>query len=136
MIETYRGVVYPHQLDHMDHMNVQWYTGKFDEGTWHLFSRVGITTDYIKDNNMGMAAVKQTTHYKAEVHAGDLLVIRSKVIEVSNKSITFVHMMFNAETEAEVARTELVAVHLDRAARRSAPLPQAIKEKCKSLIEV
>ena len=33
MIETYRGVVYPNQLDHMDHMNVQWYTSRFDEGT-------------------------------------------------------------------------------------------------------
>ncbi len=26
MIESYRGVVYPSQLDHMGHMNVQWYS--------------------------------------------------------------------------------------------------------------
>jgi hypothetical protein len=26
-IETYRGVVYPWQLDHMDHMNVQFFHG-------------------------------------------------------------------------------------------------------------
>ena len=43
MIETYRGVVRPHHLDHMGHMNVQWYTAKFDEATWHFFSLLGLS---------------------------------------------------------------------------------------------
>src|SRR5215470_11750022 len=30
---TARSVVYPWQCDHMGHMNVMWYTGKFDEAT-------------------------------------------------------------------------------------------------------
>ncbi len=30
-IETYRGVVYPWQMDQMDHMNVQFYTARFDQ---------------------------------------------------------------------------------------------------------
>ncbi len=118
MIETYRGVVYPNQLDHMEHMNVQWYTSKFDEATWHLFSRLGISSDYIRNNNRGMAALEQTTLYKAEVLSGDLLVVKSKVLEVKDKTIRFLHVMFNAETEAEVATTELVAVHLDRKSER------------------
>ena len=33
MIETYREIVYPNQLNHMAHMNVQWYTAMFDEAT-------------------------------------------------------------------------------------------------------
>ena len=49
MIETYKGVVYPNQMDHMDHMNVQWYTSKFDEATWHLFSAIGITSGYMSE---------------------------------------------------------------------------------------
>ena len=58
VIETCRGVVYPNQLGHM---NVQWYTSKFDEGTWHLFSAIGITSDYMRKNNRGMSALEQTT---------------------------------------------------------------------------
>ena len=68
-------------------MNVQWYTSKFDEGSWHLFSAVGITSDYIQKNNKGMAALEQTTKYKAEVMAGDLLVVKSKILEVKDKTI-------------------------------------------------
>ncbi len=134
MIETYRGVVYPHQLDHMEHMNVQWYTSKFDEGTWHLFSTVGITSDYIRKNNKGMAAVKQTTKYKAEAMSGDLLVIKSKVLEVKDKAIRFIHIMYNSETGIEVATSELVGVHLDRKERKACSLPEDIKEKCVALM--
>lgn len=28
---TYVGTVYPWQCDHVGHMNVMWYVGKFDE---------------------------------------------------------------------------------------------------------
>ena len=84
MIETYRGVVYPNQLDHMDHMNVQWYTSKFDGGTWHLFSAVGITSDYIRKTNRGMAAVEQITKYKAEAMSGDLLVVNYRSAPPTN----------------------------------------------------
>jgi hypothetical protein len=40
---TYRGVVYPWQCDHMGHMNVMWYVGKFDEATWQSLSMLGLT---------------------------------------------------------------------------------------------
>lgn len=135
MIETYRGVVYPHQLDHMDHMNVQWYTAKFDEATWHLFSSIGITSSYIRQNNRGMAALEQNIKYKAEVMSGDLLVIKSKILEVSEKVIRFMHTMYNPESDTEVATSELVAVHLDRVARKSCAIPDTIKQNCLSLIE-
>ncbi len=42
MIETYRGVIYPWNCDHMGHMNVQYYVGKFDEATWQLFAFLGM----------------------------------------------------------------------------------------------
>lgn len=132
MIETYRGVVYPYQLDHMDHMNVQWYTAKFDEATWHLFSAVGITSSYIQEHQRGMAALEQTTKYKSEVVAGDLLVIKSKILEVKEKTLRFVHTMYNAETEKEMATTELLAVHLDRTQRKSCAFPPHIREKCEA----
>ena len=31
LVETYRGAVYPWHCDHVGHMNVMWYVGKFDE---------------------------------------------------------------------------------------------------------
>ena len=134
MIETCRSVVYPYQLDHMGHMNVQWYTSKFDEGTWHLFASVGLTSDYFEVNNRGMAALEQTTKYKAELMAGNLIVIKSKIMEMRDKTIRFFHSMENAETGVEAATTELVAAHLDRDLRKACPFPEDIREKCITFI--
>lgn len=133
MLETYRGLVYPNQQDHMGHMNVQWYTSKFDEATWHLFSAVGLTTEYIRGQQKGMAALEQITKYKSEVVAGDLLFVVSKVLEVKEKTIRFLHTMYNAETKTEVATSELLGIHIDRVERKSVPLPAFVKERCNEL---
>ena len=134
--ETYRGIVYPNQLDHMGHMNVRWYAEKFDEATWQLFSMIGITSSYISDNNRGMAALEQSTSYKLEVIAGEPLVIKSKVIDVTDKTIRFLHIMYKAETMQEVASTEIVGVHLNRNTRKSCSLPAEVKRKSEELFEL
>ena len=133
MVETYRGVVYPNQLDHMGHMNVQWYTSKFDEATWHFFSMLGLTNSYIRENECGMAALEQKTEYKAEVMPGDLLVVKSEVLEVANKTIRFKHYMYDTEQDTLAATSELLAVHLDRSERRGIVLPKFVQVKAESL---
>jgi hypothetical protein len=40
---TYRGTVYPWQCDHVGHMNIMWYVGKFDEANWNFLARPGLT---------------------------------------------------------------------------------------------
>jgi acyl-CoA thioester hydrolase len=97
-IVTYRGTVYPWQCDHMGHMNVMWYVGKFDEATWQLLASVGLSPARLRKEQMGMVAVEQHIEYKREVLAGDLLTIRSSVQEVREKSLLFVHEMTNQET--------------------------------------
>lgn len=129
MFETYRGVVYPAQLDHIGHMNVQYYVSKFDEATWHLFAKIGITSGYIREQKKGMAAVEQHIKYKSEVMAGDLLVIKSCILEMREKVILFEHIMYNAETNSEVASCTLTGVHIDRVLRKACPLPKEIFQK-------
>ena len=43
-IPTYKGAVHPGQCDHMGHINVLWYTAKFDEASWSFLSMLGIHT--------------------------------------------------------------------------------------------
>ncbi len=56
---TYRGTVYPWHCDHIGHMNVMWYVGKFDEGTRQFFNAIGLTPSFLRTANRGMAAVDQ-----------------------------------------------------------------------------
>src|SRR5262245_1013937 len=89
-IVTYRGAVYPWHCDHMGHMNVMWYVGKFDEATWQLLASVGLTPTRLRQDSIGMVAVEQRTEYKRELRAGDLLTVRSFVQEAREKSVLLV----------------------------------------------
>lgn len=133
-IETYRGFVYPWSLDHIGHMNVQFYTGRFDEATWHLFAKLGITQTFLKANKRGMAALDQRTQYKREVLVGSLLHITSELLEIKRKTVRFMHTMVNSETGEEVATTELVAAFLDAEARRATEFPPEIIEAAQALL--
>ena len=86
---TYRGTVHSWHCDHMGHMNVMWYVGKFDEATWNLAAMMGMTAQYLKDAKRGMAAVDQRIAYRREALPGDVVTIRTAIIEVRQKSVRF-----------------------------------------------
>jgi acyl-CoA thioester hydrolase len=130
---TYRGTVYPWQCDHVGHMNVMWYVGKFDEATWHLFNAIGLTPSYLRTAQRGMAAVDQHVAYLRELHAGEVVSVETQVREIHEKRIVFVHEMRNDETGEMAARTTLVAVHMDTAARKSCPFPAAVVEAARAM---
>ncbi|WP_035258734.1 acyl-CoA thioesterase [Desulfatirhabdium butyrativorans] len=131
---TYRGTVYPWQCDHVGHMNVMWYIGKFDEATWHFLHTLGLSPSYLRNNSRGMAAVDQHVSYFRELRAGDIVTVRSTILEIGEKSVRFVHEMFNEETGDLVARTVLKGVHMDTVARKSCPFEDGILEKARSML--
>ena len=104
-----------------------WYVGKFDEANWNLFARLGLTPSYLRQSGRGMAAVQQNIAYKRELLAGDIVEITSRLLEIRDKSVRFLHEMRNAETGEIAATCEFVGVHLDRQARKSAPFAPAIR---------
>jgi acyl-CoA thioester hydrolase len=124
---TYRGAVYPWQCDHVGHMNIMWYVGKFDEANWNMFARLGLTPSYLRQSGRGMAGVQQNITYKRELFAGDIVEIRSRLLELREKSIRFLHEMHNAETGEIAATCEITAVHLDRQAHKSMPFEDAVR---------
>jgi len=127
-ILTYRGAVYPWHCDHMGHMNVMWYVGKFDEATWQLFGSFGLTAARLREEGIGLVAVEQNIQYKRELLAGDLLTIHSSIQEVREKVIRFTHEMTNQATQELAARTVLTGVCIDMTTRKARPLPADIRD--------
>lgn len=132
---TYRGAVYPSQCDHMGHMNVAFYVAKFDEATWQLFAGLGLTRSRLRAEGIGMAGVEQHIEYKRELYAGDVVTVTSAILEVKEKAIRFAHEMRNDETGEVAAKTVLVAVHLDTAARRARAFPDDVRTRAAAMID-
>ena len=132
---TYRGTVYPWQCDHMGHMNVMWYVGKFDEATWQLLAKLGLSPSRLKNDGRGMVAVEQHIAYKRELCAGDVITVRSAVLEIKDKSVRFTHEMTNDETRELAASTVLVGVCIDLESRRAVALPADVRASAAGLVE-
>jgi acyl-CoA thioester hydrolase len=131
---TYRGTVYPWHCDHVGHMNVMWYVGKFDEASWQLFNAIGLSVPYLRSAGRGMAAVDQHISYLQELHAGAVVSVRTRLLEVKERSLRFEHEMVDETTGAVAARTTLKAVHLDTTARKSTAFAAAVVAKAQTLI--
>jgi acyl-CoA thioester hydrolase len=89
---TARGTVYPWQCDHMGHMNVMWYVGKFDEATWHVLTLLGLTQPFLR------AAARHGgggagDHLPARDAARRGVFHSTRVLEVREKVIRFAHEM-------------------------------------------
>ena len=116
------------------HTNVMWYVGKFDEAAWQLFAMFGLTPSFLREQGRGMAAVQQNITYKRELRAGDVVSIRSGVLEIREKVIRFFHEMYNDETGEIAATAEMTGVHLDTVLRKSCPFPGQAFERASALI--
>ena len=131
---TYRGTVYPWQCDFMGHMNSMWYVGKFDEASWQLLASVGLTRSLFQEQGAGMVAVEQHIEYERELLAGDIVSVRSAILEVTDKAIRMVHEMRKDDTGALMARTTIVGVHIDTKTRRAHSLPAIVRARAQTKI--
>jgi acyl-CoA thioester hydrolase len=125
---TYRGIVYPWHCDHMGHMNVMWYAGKFDEACWQLLAMIGLHPSRFAEDGTGMAAVEQHIQYKRELYAGDSVTIQSAVLDVKDKSIHMLHKMVHDGTGEIAATTVVVGVHIDARVRKVIRLPDDVRQ--------
>jgi acyl-CoA thioester hydrolase len=134
--ETYRGFVYPWCIDHVGHMNVQSYVGRFDEASWHFLARLGLTPSFLAAHSSGLVALDQRIQYRREVLQGSLLEVGTELVELSAKTLRYLHRMRNSETAEEVASMDLLVGYLDKSTRRMTALPELIAARARAALPV
>ena len=131
---TYKGLVYPWHCDHMGHMNVMWYVGKFDEATWAFFANIGLTPPEMRAAGKGMAAVDQHLTYMREATPGDMLEIYTRPLEIKEKTVRFVHDMIDCASGETAATCDMIAVHLDTKARKGIAFSDQVRERVVAML--
>lgn len=123
MFLTYRGVVYPHQCDHMGHMNVMWYVAKFDEATWGMFAAFGLDSETLRQHGWGIAATRQELSYRQELYAGDSLSITTGVVSLRPRQIKFYHEMLKDKSQSVASACAITGLLIDIHTRKPALFP-------------
>jgi acyl-CoA thioester hydrolase len=131
-IETFRGVAYPWFCDSMGHMNTQFYASMYDSASFHFLSRLHPYGE-LERRQRGWADVRQVIEYKHEVRAGTLLLMRSRLMRLGGKSVTYLHELRNAETDELHGTSEQVTVMFDLAARKAIALDERVHAAAKQM---
>lgn len=121
-------------IDVLGHMNVRQYVGIFDDSAWHFFASFGMNETYFRESRAGAFALRQMINYVAEVHVGETVAVRSRILGRSAKRIHFMQFMLNETTGKLAATIEVLGSHADTVARRTSPFPEHIAQQIDAII--
>lgn len=123
----------PGWIDYNGHLNMAFYNVLFDRGVDHVYDRLGIGADYVRDGGGSCFTMEVHVHYLNELTAEDPVSITFQLVDQDVKRLHFFQTMINARTGELAATSEQLALHVDMTSRRSAPFPDAILEKIAGL---
>ncbi len=124
LIEIYRGPVARHHCDDFGHMATQFYISRYSDGSGHLWQGIGMDRQRLMRERRGSVVLEQRLNYVREVVSGDIVIVKSALVEVAAKTIRLCHFMFNGETGLLAATSEVTAVLLDLDKRRAVALSE------------
>jgi acyl-CoA thioester hydrolase len=127
--EILRGVVHPWYCDAFGHMNVRWYSHFFDDAAFHLWPMYwGSHQKMEREFGVHTVTASANIQFIKELVAGDLVIVDSMLKRVGSKSCAFMERMLHVDTMEVHATYETVEVFFDPKTRKSATIPQAIRE--------
>jgi acyl-CoA thioester hydrolase len=126
--------VKPSEMNVLGRSALSHYIHRFSASGGHLMAAFGMTPAYMRAEQRGLSTFEFQLSVAAPLRSGDLVRVQSALVHVGNSSLRLFHRMTDARTGGEVATLEQSGVHLDREARRSAPLPDVLRSKALAMV--
>ena len=90
--------------------------------------------DYFQSQHAGSFALAQFFRYYKEVHAGEDITIRSRILARSERQFQVIHFMTKGPEDLLAATCEFLAAHIDMRTRRTSPFAAQIAQNIDRLI--
>jgi acyl-CoA thioester hydrolase len=129
------GVVLPEWIDANGHMNLAYYVVLFDQATDLLYDAIGVGQAYRNVTGNSTFTAETHTTYEREVRVGERVRVTAHLLGADAKRLHYFHEMFHAEDGHRVAAQELMALHIDMAARRVAPFPPDLQVRIHAMVK-
>ena len=126
--------VKPSEMNVLGRGGLAHYVHRFSASGGHLMAAFGMTPAYMRAEQRGLSTFEFQLSVVGPLRSGDLVRVQSALVHVGKSSLRLFHRMTNARTGAPAATLEQSGVHLDREARRSVPLPEALRSKAVAML--
>ena len=134
-VEVTGQSVLPEWIDYNGHMNVAYYVLAFDRALDQVFDGLGIGAEYVRRTGHSFFILEAHVTYVREVVAGDPLRFAFQLLDADEKRLHYLVSMFHAEDGFLAARSEQICMHIDMESRRAASIPEAARQRLKSVLE-
>jgi acyl-CoA thioester hydrolase len=126
--------VAPWEMNILGRSALSHYVHRFSAAGGHVMAAFGMTPEYMRTEQRGLSTFEFQLSIAGSLRPGDLVRVRSALVHVGNSSFRLFHRMTDGRTGEEVASLEQSGVHLDRKARRSISLPEAMRAKALAML--
>lgn len=118
----------------MGHLNTRHYMAAFDDVGMHTLTALGFDFAEAQRGTFGWADVQVKLDLKAEIPLGELFQVESAILRIGGSSLTIRHTMSGVKDGAVEAVADVISVHFDLQKRKSAPVPEAIRDRAAALL--
>jgi acyl-CoA thioester hydrolase len=132
--DSARDTVRPAEIDVTSGAALSHYVHRFSAANGHAIAAFGMTPHYMRTQQRGFSTFEFQLELGAPLRAGDSVRVRSGVLHVGNSSLRLLHVMTREPSGEVVASLEQSGVHFDQEARRPTPLPDALRERARTLL--
>jgi acyl-CoA thioester hydrolase len=118
--------VEPAWIDYNGHLNMAYYNALFDRAVDEVHELLGCGPAYLKQGGHSTFTVEVHVRYLRELHAGDPVRVAVQLLDFDSKRMHYFEQLFHAEEGWLSATSENMVLHVDVAAKKTAPFPEFI----------
>lgn len=134
MMKMHRARVLPEWIDYNGHLNMAYYVLMFDNATDRFFDLIDLGVDYVARSGHSAFVLETHVTYQREVGLDDPLYFTFQLIDADDKRLHYYFAMHHSEQGFLAATSEQIALHVNLAARRSAPFPIDMKQRIETVL--
>ena len=118
LVEIGRSTVKPEECDERGEFLPRHCFGRYSDGAPFLWNHLGFDRTAMQERQEGSVVVEMRNEHHGVLRAGDLVLVLSGLAAFTDKTVTFSHFLFEAETGALVACAEAVGMKFDQKIRK------------------
>jgi acyl-CoA thioester hydrolase len=118
--------VEPAWIDYNGHLNMAYYNVLLDRAVDEVFELLGCGLDYVKTRGHSCFTAEAHVRYLRELHAGAPVRVTFQLLDYDEKRMHYFEHLLHATEGWVSATSENMSLHVDMAAKRTAPFPDAI----------
>ena len=123
----------PQWIDYNGHLNMAYYNVMFDRAIDELWLKLGIGPGYMKERNGSTFTAECHVRYLREIHLGDPVQVSILLVAADEKRLHTFEELRHAREGWLSATSENMTIHIDMAARKTAPFPPDIRARIDAL---